>query len=90
MEEATRLLNASRSKLSELEEHVGDCERYVRRMLDIATTRRPHLESDERIAREAFVALGELAEVRDRWKAAYAALEQLAATARPPSNSAMP
>ena len=41
MEEATRLLNASRARLAGLNEHVRECEDYVRRMLVIATSRKP-------------------------------------------------
>lgn len=81
MEEATKLLNASRTKLAELDDHVRECEVYVRRMLEITALRKPIRESDDRVAREAFVALAELAEVRDKWKAACAALDKLAAAA---------
>lgn len=81
MQASTKLLNESRAKLEELDRHIDECERYVRRMLEIAVAKRPIQESEDRVAREAFVALAELAEVRERWKAAIAALEQLGAAA---------
>jgi hypothetical protein len=77
MEAATKLLNESRAKLAELDRHVVECEGYVRRMIELTVSRKPARESEERVARAAFLALAELSEVRDRWKAAYAALEQL-------------
>ena len=68
METATRLLNESRAKLAELDQYVLECESYVRRMLELTISRKPARESEERVARGAFLALVELEEVRDRWR----------------------
>ena len=78
MEEATKLLNASRVRLAELNEHVRECEDYVRRMLVIATSRKPTNEGQDRVARVAWVALSELTEMRDKWSSVCATLERLA------------
>lgn len=78
MEEATKLLNASRAKLAELDRHVRECEDYVRRMLEIATSRRPVSEGQDRVVREAWVALSELTDMRDKWDSVCATLERLA------------
>jgi hypothetical protein len=79
--EATKLLNVSRAQFDGLDRHIHERELYVRRMLELAVARKPIHERDDRVAREAFVALAELSEVRTRWKIALAALEQLAAAA---------
>ena len=78
MEEATKLLNASRAKLAELDEHVRECENYVRRMLEISTSKKPVAEGQDRVARLAWVALSDLTNMRDQWHTVCATLEQLA------------
>jgi hypothetical protein len=77
MQEATKLLNASRAKLAELDQHVRECEDYVRRMLEIATSRKPVAEGQDRVVRVAWVALSELTEMRDKWDSVCATLERL-------------
>ena len=78
MQEATKLLNASRAKLAELDQHVRECENYVRRMLEIATSRKPVSEGQDRVVREAWVALSELTDMRDTWRSVCVTLERLA------------
>ena len=78
MEEATKLLNASRAKLAELDQHVRECENYVRQMLEIATSRKPVAEGQDRVVRQAWVSLSELTEMHDKWGSVCAALERLA------------
>ena len=78
MEEATKLLNASRARLAGLNEHVRECEDYVRRMLVIATSRKPVSEGQDRVVRVAWIALSELTEMRDKWSSVCATLEHLA------------
>jgi len=78
VQEATKLLNASRAKLAELDHHVRECENYVRRMLEIATSRKPVSEGQDRVVREAWVALSELTDMRDKWRSVCVTLERLA------------
>jgi len=78
MEEATKMLNASRAKLAELDQHVRECENYVRRMIEIATSRKAVAEGQDRVVREASVALSELTEVHDKWGSVCATLDRLA------------
>jgi hypothetical protein len=81
MQEATKLLNASRAKLAELDLHVRECENYVRRMLEVATSRKPVAEGQDRVVREAWVALSELTEMHEKWGSVCATLERLAVAA---------
>jgi hypothetical protein len=81
MQEATKLLNASRAKLAELDLHVRECENYVRRMLEVATSRKPVAEGQDRVVREAWVALSELTDMHEKWGSVCATLERLAVAA---------
>jgi hypothetical protein len=55
-----------------------ECENYVRRMLEIATSRMPVAEGQDRVVREAWVALSELTDMHEKWSSVCATLECLA------------